>query len=500
MIETEFLNLLTVYRAVHFSFPVIERDAAFSIVAKVAFELGVAVAPLKISPNTQTPVNLPQGIHWLENVPALLAQLRGWESQCLQSQLIELVSRCSRSPNQYLVLFDSQEQALPSYLEGLFPHLTMPLPGVAEIQQLMQQAGIAQTDDRLALSVSGLSAQEISLGLQLVQKKGGTLVGSLLAYKRERLKSWGLEFLPSPEIQSFGGLARLKQAIDRVSIDYSQKAKDYHLPLPKGWLLVGPPGTGKTFAAKVCAAHLGFPLISVGVDLVKSRGSAYLKQLLGRIEAASPAVCYFDEFDKFFSASSQSGEDSQSKEVLAVLLTWLSEKTTKTFVIATLNRLDALPPELTRVGRFDKIYYVGFPSAIERKEILQLHSTRFDPRYGLGDGPLTTRDWRILLGRTQNCTGAELKWIVETAARLQFYQGVTLLRLSLDDFLNARSQITPLYHRDSERLLAMENRARFFAEPASEPDTSEYAPVSFSLWGDSEPIRRAHPEEVPFEK
>jgi hypothetical protein len=75
-----------------------------------------------------------------------------------------------------------------------------------------------------------------------------------------------------------------------------------------------------------------------------------------------------------------------------------------------------------------------------------------------------------------------------------------LLRLSLDDFLNARSQITPLYHRDSERLLAMENRARFFAEPASEPDTSEYAPVSFSLWGDSEPIRRAHPEEVPFEK
>jgi SpoVK/Ycf46/Vps4 family AAA+-type ATPase len=304
----------------------------------------------------------------------------------------------------------------------------------------------------------------------------------LLDYKKSRLQNLGLEFIPHPDVQDFGGMDRLKQAIELVAVDYSEAARKQNIPFPKGWLLAGPPGTGKTFAAKVGATKLGFPLISVGVELVKSRGAGYLKRLLQRIEAASPALCYFDEFDKFFDANTAiTGGTSQ--ETLGVLLTWLQEKQTKTFVIATLNRLDALPPELTRAGRFDKIWYVGFPQAVERKEIFQLHAARFDSRYRYDDGPLSLQQWRQILNETNYCTGAEIRTIVEMAAKQRFYEEGTI-NLQLEHLIAARRLITPLYVRDTERVLAMENRARGVAEPASSPDTSAFAPVSLNLWGE----------------
>jgi SpoVK/Ycf46/Vps4 family AAA+-type ATPase len=207
-----------------------------------------------------------------------------------------------------------------------------------------------------------------------------------------------------------------------------------------------------------------------------------LNKLWKRIEAASPCVCYFDEFDKFFMANNSGSEDSETKQVLGVLLTWLQEKQSQTFVIATLNRLDALPPELTRAGRFDKIFYVGFPQAIERKQIFQLYGSKFDLRYQ-EDQVLSYQQWQVLLGKTQNCTGAEIRAIVENAARKCFHQGREIL-LELDDLLAARELITPLYIRDTERVLAMENRAKGIAESASSIDQSEYAPVATSLWGD----------------
>ncbi|MGH2413074.1 MAG: ATP-binding protein, partial [Microcystaceae cyanobacterium] len=389
--------------------------------------------------------------------------------------------------SQYFVIFNTQGVVLPKHLLTLIPSFNCPLPELEKIKQILEEKlGNSEfVNERLALAVSGLSQEEIRLGTQLINSGcQETIREQLILYKTQQLKNLGLEFMVAPEIPTFGGLDNVKQAIEQVALDYTQKARLHKIPLPKGWLLVGPPGTGKTFAAKVCATKLGFPLISVGVDLVKSKGSVYLKQLLLRIESASPAVCYFDEFDKFFDPDTASTGSGQSKEVLGVLLTWLQEKQTQTFVIATLNRLDALPPELTRAGRFDRIFYVGFPQAIERKEILQLHASRFDSRYREEDGPLTQREWRILLARTQNFTGAELSSVVEKAAKTKFYSEVEQIALDLEALLQARAQITPLFIRDTERILAMENRARFVSEPASSTDTSIFAPPDVDLWGD----------------
>jgi ATP-dependent 26S proteasome regulatory subunit len=463
-------------------------------------------------------------------LPALLSSLSGAEQHRLTQWL--LLSVTHKQQKRYFILTNGIGRSLPDYLMPLIPSVNWPLPSLSEIETLLTDelnTDESNTDDfntdepntdepntdepntdelntnkfntnklntdyeSLAVTLAGLSTAEIQAGLRLIDPNK-PIKPQLLTFKRQQLSALGLNFLPTPTLSTFGGLDRLKTAIKQVALDYSQKAQACHIPFPKGWLLAGPPGTGKTFSAKVCALELGFPLISVGVDVIKSKGAAYLKHLLLRIESASPAVCYFDEFDKFFDPDTALHGGSNSKEVLGVLLTWLQEKQTKTFVIATLNRLDALPPELTRAGRFDKIFYVGFPQANERFEILSLHASRFDSRYSHGDnyGPLTQQQWGLLLGRTQNFTGAELQALVEIAAKNKFYQGVDSLQLDLDDFLVARSSITPLYVRDTERVLAMENRARFVSEPTSTVDNSIFAPPETNLWGETRDTRISH--------
>ena len=107
--------------------------------------------------------------------------------------------------------------------------------------------------------------------------------------------------------------------------------------------------------------------MSVDIAAVMSGGATYLKRTLERVEACAPVVLYFDELDKLFFTNTNDGSGINSTEILGTLLTWLQDKKTAVFVVATLNRLDTLPPELTRMGRFDEIFYVGFPQAYETK-------------------------------------------------------------------------------------------------------------------------------------
>ena len=477
------LKLLDVYHAVCLDFPLSDRTLVFDQLHQLCEALAVPFVPLTTTVSGNFPDPTEEGVYLLDEFPALLASLSGAEQHRLTQWLLALVTHQHRK--RYFLLTNGMGRSLPDFLMPLIPCVNWPLPSLSEIQTLLRDE-LGTTNETFAVTLAGLSTAEIHAGLRSLEPHQ-PIKPQLLTFKRQQLGALGLNFLPPPTLSTFGGLDRLKTAIGQVALDYSSKARACQIPFPKGWLLAGPPGTGKTFSAKVCAAELGFPLISVGVDVIKSKGAAYLKHLLLRIESASPAVCYFDEFDKFFDPDAALKGGSNSQEVLGVLLTWLQEKQTKTFVIATLNRLDALPPELTRAGRFDRIFYVGFPQAIERFQILKLHANRFDSRYTHGDDyfPLSQQQWAILLGRTQNFTGAELQAVVELAAKHKFYQGVDSLHLDFDDFLLARSLITPLYLRETERVLAMENRARFVSEPSSSVDHSVFAPPETNLWGEA---------------
>ncbi len=444
------------------------------------------------------------GVFVLENLQSLMilpstssSQSR-LSAQKISSALVNTFYELKASSNhKYLILLGTEDVELPTQLAGLIPEVWKPLPSLNEISCLISEflpslfgsidVPIDVDTNALSIAASGLSLEEIKIGLRLGlnrnQGNNVSLKQCLLDYKVERLRGYGLEFIGQPNVPDFGGLDRLKKALAEVKLDYSEAARQHNISLPKGWLLVGPPGTGKTLAAKVSARELGFPLVSVDVGAISSGGAAYLKSLIERVEACAPAVVYFDEFDKLFAASSHTGEDSNSRALLGLLLTWLQEKQSTTFVIATLNRLKSLPPELTRVGRFDEIFYVGFPTAIERKQILQLHASRFDERYQQVDCPLTQSEWKIILGKTINCTGAELARIVEKAARSLFHEKRPI-QIGLQELLEQREAITPLYVRDPDRVLAMENEARYVSQPASSEDTSVYAPPITSYWGE----------------
>lgn len=430
------------------------------------------------------------GVFLFEN----LLSANSTDAYKLRSHLINIYFELENNhTGKYLLIISNEDIELPDNLSRLIPSISMPLHSQGNISDIVDDILILypdfdNSDNSILINASmGLTQEEIRLGLKLALNSCDkpvidVLAKHLLEYKINRFRSLNLNFVGLPNAPDFGGLDLLKKYIENVKHDFLPQARDANIPLPKGCLLVGPPGTGKTLAASAIAKILTFPLISINTAAVVAGGASYLKQLLERVEACAPVVLYFDELDKLFAASNESGEDIGSRQILGTLLTWLQDKTCMVFVVATLNRLDALPPELTRVGRFDEIFYVGFPQAIERKQILMLHLARFDARYKNSD-VLTPKEWRIILNQTVNCTGAELARMIEKAARALFYQGREM-EIGLQELLQEREMMVPLYVRDTDRILAIENRAKYICQPASSTDTSEFAPVITSFWGD----------------
>jgi ATP-dependent 26S proteasome regulatory subunit len=402
----------------------------------------------------------------------------------MRSLLINLAFAWADS-RKIAVLLGTQETELPPILGSIIPEFSNPLPhyqeNVALLSEILPSLGLSAPIPQLALSAGGLSTSEIRSGLRLVKAQGKPLIQGLLDFKIQRLKAFNLSFTPRPNVGNFGGMDRIRTGIEGIKKDFSHQARQHGISLPKGWLLVGPPGTGKTFVSKFCASILEFPMINVDTGAIASGGAQYLRRLIDRIEASAPAVVYFDELDKLFPEAGQPA-DVQQRQVLGLLLTWLQDKVSQTFVIATLNRLDSLPPELTRLGRFDEIFYVGFPQNGERKDILHLHLARFDKRYRNGESPMSEKDWRVIINQTVNCTGAELSAIVEKAARTLFHTCASI-QINLSDLIESRKKITPLFLRDTDRILKIENIAKGIATPCSSPDCSIFAPEPTNLWG-----------------
>ncbi|MDY7012309.1 MAG: AAA family ATPase [Cyanobacteriota bacterium] len=533
--------LLDCYRAVNLSLPVVERSR---VLTRVALELGsrlgvpvylwnlglsgwcealwdsepqrlrIETRPRLERPPTHEPLTAAAaalsvlegdafkcGLFVVEDLPSLLAT-GGPLSQSVRSTLVNLVYRFVSESGRFLLLLDTNEAQLPVSLSGIVPTFRLPLPAQAVLEEAIASElaalGFGRCELReLSRVALGLGSEEVRLGIRVTLARRQHGLGAelswpalLLDYKVERFRAMGLHFLPRPEVPAFGGMDRLKAAIERVRVDFGLEARKYQIPLPKGWLLVGPPGTGKSLAVKVTAAELGFPLILAEIGAVLSGGAAYLEGLLRRVEATAPVVLWLDEFDKFFTGKTPSGaEQGHSAQILGVLLNWLQEKRSPVFVMAALNRLSVLPPELTRSGRFDKIFYVDFPQAIERKEIFELHLSRYDRRYAEEKSPLTEKEWHRLLNATVKCSGAEIFEIVKNAALAQYHaadenKNGFVYRLSLEELLQERELITPLYARDTDRIIAMENQAKFVAEPVSSPDRSAFAPVEQTLWGE----------------
>ncbi len=314
---------------------------------------------------------------------------------------------------------------------------------------------------------------------------------AFLSYKVNLLnKLYNIDFIQPPKME-IGGLELMQQSFQKFKRLLTPRAKQYNLRIPKGMLLVGPPGTGKSHSAKACSQNMGIPLIMVDWGNFRSYGNqaeAKLNKLLKLADTLNQVIVYFDDFDKGFA-----GDDDLSKRLAGKLLTWMQERTSDVFVIASMNRMESLPPELTRAGRFDYIFKVDLPNNGERHAIFKINAAKFDERFRNGNDPWSEDEWRRVIKATNRCVGAEIQTIVERAASTIFYNTVSgtswdtsdysPIKLTVESILEERRQIFPLAIREADRVETMRNKADAQGLPSSPVDDSVYANGNINIFG-----------------
>jgi len=289
----------------------------------------------------------------------------------------------------------------------------------------------------------------------------------VLEEKRQAIaRSELLEYCPSEATPAdIGGLEALKHWLDQRHRAFSEEARRYGLPLPRGVLLVGPQGTGKSLTAKAIAHSWGMPLLRLDVGRLFAglvgASEARTREMIQRAEAMAPCVLWIDEIDKGFGLTGGDGrsDGGTSQRVLGTVLTWMAEKTSAVFVVATANAVERLPAELLRKGRFDEIFLLELPDAEERRAILDLQLRRRRPDLTI---PL-----EVLVDRTDEFSGAELEQTVIEAMHLAFGDGRELAEA---DLIAAASQVVPLSRTAREQLEVLHQWASSGrARPASAP-------------------------------
>ena len=402
---------------------------------------------------------------------------------------------------QYWVLLSSFV-ALPAQLQPLIPVLSCPLPGREQVQNIIanfakSNSSLAGKGDLAGQSFLVRACQGLPWGeIELVIERGLAFTTSfnemaclVLEHKIAKLRGQGLEFISEPDVPDAGGLDLLDESLNKVSALLDpQAAEKYGLKFPRGMILWGPPGTGKSLSAKLAAKKMGIPLLEVdwGAVLGSSRPDQALRSLLEITQALSPIVLYWDDFDKGFSGWESNADGGVSRRLSGKLLTWMQENQLPIYVVATVNRLGMLPPELIR--RFDDIFFVDLPHAGAMYEIFNLHLAKYFPLFrDCQVSPWTDNQWRILLRDYYICTPAEIANAVRKTAEDIYYrnklQGIDTdeLQITLDDLRQQRSNFTPSMIRDEDQILSIRNRATY-ARPASGLDRSRFAATPKALF------------------
>lgn len=355
------------------------------------------------------------------------------------------------------IVFSSHIYPTSDELDELLTIIELPLPDHKELKKLIKNISIKTESDldendlhELAMASSGLSELRVrQVAARALTQRGKISridLKDIIEEKKQVIaRSEILEFFDSDSNQNdIGGLKILKNWLKQRYQAFSTEAREYGLPLPKGVLLVGPQGTGKSLTAKAIAQSWSMPLLKLDVGRLFSglvgSSEARTRETINRAEAMSPCILWIDEIDKGFGGDARS-DGGTSQRVLASLLTWMAEKRSSVFVIATANAIDKLPPELLRKGRFDEIFFLDLPKSDERLSILDLHLKKRRPNY---DFHLST-----IVDRTCGYSGAELEQAVIEAMHYSFSEN---REISERDLIKAVSELVPLSRTAKEQI------------------------------------------------
>ncbi|KYC34707.1 ATPase [Scytonema hofmannii PCC 7110] len=398
-------------------------------------------------------------------------------------------------PTEKRIVLLGQNIALHESLIRLIPYFEVPLPTIDQIQEhiisylrflsecateeniLFKVELTAEEIESLARAALGLTLEEISDFLRLMVKeclnhKGVVIDSSVIAkavkYKTRLLSQMGIE-LGKPATIPFGGLDLLREWLQRRQRLFTKEARALNLPQPKGVLLAGPPGTGKSIVAKNIANILNLPLLQL--DIASMLGSLVgesegnVRRALKTAEAIAPCVLWIDEIEKALSGLGDTSGVSQ--RILGNILTFMSESKAGVFVVATCNDPSALPSELKRKGRFDENFFVDLPTESERAQILRIHLERF--------GITIAEEYlEAIASNTEKFSGAELETLASEAALLAFDRERPQ-QINLRDLELCRESITPLAIQDAaavERMRDWSKTARAASSPPVEKTKS----------------------------
>jgi AAA+ superfamily predicted ATPase len=381
---------------------------------------------------------------------------------------------------------------IPPELEKEITVVDVPLPTYDELRQLLgeivalvRDSGRATVDlerDRTAellRAAQGLTLGEAENVFARAIADDGRLdasdIAMVLEEKQQIVRKSGLlEYFPaSIGLDRIGGLELLKEWLVRRRAAFGDAARAFGLPEPKGILLLGAQGCGKSLTAKCVAAEWRLPLLRLDVGRIFSSfvGSSEqnLRRAIGVAESVAPVVLWVDEVEKGLHgmASSGAGDAGVTSRVFGNLLTWLQEKTAPVFVVATANRIDLLPPELVRKGRFDEIFFVDLPSEPERGEIFRIHlrAKRRDP---------AAFDVDQLAALSAGFSGAEIEQAIVAALYDAFSEESELGQLHVEQALRAT---VPLSRTMADEIDRLRSWAATRTRPASVPVLYENVPV-----------------------
>lgn len=350
------------------------------------------------------------------------------------------------------IIIVSSVLKIPQEIEKYISFLEIDYPDESEINKIIDEhievnfydkSKFSKEDrEKLMPSLKGMTSFEIDRMLDMAMSSNGSLSAEdtemILRQKKQMVKKSGLlELIDTPEnLDSIGGLDALKKYLTNKSqvIKRLSEAKKYGVSIPKGVFIVGMPGCGKSLCAKATAALFEAPLLKLDMGSMMGKyvgeSESNLRKAIRIAEAAAPCVLWIDEIEKGFSGIG--GNNDIMTRMFGYFLSWMQDKTSSVYVIATANNADCLPPELKRKGRFDEIFCVNLPNKEERESIFKVHLNKKE-RVGcvkVSD----SISYYMLSKNTDGFNGADIESVVNETIEECFLRGEE--KVETQDFVN----------------------------------------------------------------
>lgn len=396
---------------------------------------------------------------------------------------IRTLSEKARYTNTYIILL-SAVYKLPAELEKYVTVVNIPLPDRMDLAKTLTQvekdSGLSITSslrNRLIDAALGMTVMEADLAFCLAVVKDHlkeSSVETVSAEKEQIIRKSGiLDYFPKNEsLKDVGGMDNLKDWLLKRQKAYDKRARDWGLQEPKGLLLLGVPGCGKSLTAKSIASCWEMPLLRLDIGKVFQGlvGSSEdnIRKAIATAEAVAPCVLWIDEIEKGLSGVQSSGatDGGVTSRIFSTILTWMQEKTSPVFVVATANNINLLPPELLRKGRFDEIFFVDLPNKEERKNIFTIHLAK---RHQKTDGFAM----EALARESEGFNGAEIEECVKEAMFDAYVSNPENPQLTTKFIIDVIKKTVPLSVTMKEQISSLRQWARTRAKNASSETNEE---------------------------